>query len=680
MKICITKIDFIFLVSILFSFTNCFSSDVFSIQWASKVISFSSQLGLKQFSAEQALGKPSVRENFGLSPCSWTPQRIRNKFGEYLHLGFENPQQVQTIIVNLNNSPNCISNIYLFDEKNNKYLVYNKVVFQYPKDTLGVLFKQLIPKTSYRVSSIRIEFDTRFLNDFLQVDAVSISEFDARNYQISINEIRFTNFYNHKPINLGPKINSNAHELAPIIVADGIRLYFTREGHAANFGRDKRQDIWFANVNEYGEFETPEFLPPPINNDYHNFAFSASPDGNTLLLGNVYLPNGEMQKGISITYFDGKEWSFPKKIEIEGFENFNDRAGYCLSASGTILIMAIENFESYGGLDLYVSFLKSNGKWSKPKNLGMKINTAADESSPFLAYDDETLYFSSAGYPGYGSSDIFMSRRLDSTWENWSEPINLGNIINTPQWDAYFTIPATGDYAYFVSTDKTYGYEDIFKIFLPKELRPKPVVIVKGKVLNKKNNQPLESEISYFSLPEGKLIGIARSNKVDGSFKLVLPGGFKYSFTAQAQGFISINDNLDIRTDIRYQELNLDLFMVPFEIGETVRLNNIFFNYKDYQLLEDSYFELDRLIKILQENPNLEIEIAGHTDNIGSSYYNYNLSLKRAESVANYLIQKGIETRRLVVKGYGEKEPIAPNDTEEGRSLNRRVEFKILKK
>lgn len=659
----------------------CFGANDSSkiIQWAARVIGYSSELGSKRYSAEQALGKPNVLSNFGFTPCAWAPRSIRSKDIEYLHLGFANPQPVRTILINLNNSSDLISKIYLFDENNLKYLVYSKQGTE-PLSEKGNLFKILIEKTSYKAKSILIEFKTNVANDFLQVDAVGISEYDVSSYQVEINEIKISDNELQKPMNLGPKVNSSAHELAPIVVPDGHRLYFTREGHPANFGREKRQDIWYSEIDSTGEFDYPSILGSPINNDYHNFAFATSVDGNSLLLGNVYLPNGLMEKGVSVSQFNGKDWGFPQKIEIEEFNNLNEKTAYFLSASGKILIMSIETEDSFGGLDLYVSFLGDDNKWSKPLNLGSTVNTAADETSPFLAYDDETLYFSTSGFPGYGSTDIFFARRLDTSWQNWSEPVNLGKIVNTESWDAYFNIPASGDYAFFVSTNNSFGKEDIFKVYLPKALRPKPVVIVYGTVLNKKTNQPLAATIQYETLPEGKIVGITKSNPLTGEYKIVLPGGAKYGFLAKADSFVSVNENIDIRTDLRYQEIHRDLYLVPLEIGETVRLNNIFFDYNQYVLLEDSYSELNRLIKLLKDNPNMEIEITGHTDNIGSPAYNLNLSRKRAQSVADYLIANGLSPQRLKVKGYGERLPVSSNDTDEGRQQNRRVEFKILKR
>lgn len=649
------------------------------IQWASQVVAYSSELGVKQYSIEQALGEPSVLPEFGFSPCAWAPRYVRTKDGEYIHLAFEKPQRVRTIIVNLNNSQDCISQIFLFDESDNKYLVYNKQVFD-QKGKKGVLFKQLIDRTSFKAKSIQIFFKTSNLSDFLQVDAVGISAEDESDFTVKINEVNIPPNEFSTRFNLGSNVNSEYQELAPIVTPDGRRLYFTREGHPGNFGPQKKQDIWYSDIDSSGNCSPATLLPKPVNNEHHNFAFGTTPDGLSLIIGNVYNRDGSMRKGVSIAKFNGFDWDFPREIVIRDFENYNEKTAYFLALNGRILISSIEGRDSFGGLDLYVSFLLEDGTFSKPMNLGPEVNTADDDTSPFLAYDDETLYFATAGYPGYGSLDIFMTRRLDSTWRRWSKPVNIGKIVNSDSWDAYFTIPASGDYAYFVSTKNSFGKEDIFKILLPKVLRPKPVVIVSGKVLNKKTNQPLKAKIQYETLADGKVVGVAESNPLSGEYKIILPGGSRYGFLAQADSFLSINENIDVRLDLRYQEVRRDLFLVPIEVGESIRLNNIFFDYNDYKLREESFAELNRIVKLMKERPELIVEIAGHTDNIGSDAYNLNLSLMRAKSVADYLISNGVESQRLKVRGYGAKFPIETNDTEEGRQMNRRVEFKILKK
>ncbi|MGA2298580.1 MAG: OmpA family protein, partial [FCB group bacterium] len=478
---------------------------------------------------------------------------------------------------------------------------------------------------------------------------------------------------------LSKNINSEFSDLCPVISPDGKTLYFTRDKHPENIGTDKNEDIWYAKAVD-NDFEKAKNLGPPINNKWNNFAFSISPDGNALLLGNAYYPNDSIGQGVSISYFKGDNWSFPKKLEIQNYYNLHKKyVGFFLAGSGKVLLSTLERDDSQGGMDLYASFLQNDGTWSEPLNLGTSINTAADEATPFLAADDVSLYFSTAGRCGYGSNDMFVSRRLDSTWTKWSEPVNLGPKLNTPGWDAYYTIPASGEYAYFVSTTNSYGQEDIFRVKLPESLRPKPVVLISGRVLNA-NNEPVDAKIVYETLPSGMEAGIARSNPKTGEYKIALPAGAKYGFLAEAQGFIAINENLDLQNIKNYQEITRDLHLVPIEQGQTIRINNIFFEFGKYELLEDSYSELNRIVSFLKDNPNVSIQINGHTDNIGPAQRNLTLSKKRAEAVSEYLISKGIINSRLKIKGFGQTKPIEKNNTEEGRSRNRRVEFVILNK
>ena len=170
--------------------------------------------------------------------------------------------------------------------------------------------------------------------------------------------------------------------------------------------------------------------------------------------------------GISIVYRKNGKWQLPIEQKITDFINEGKYVNYHLTSDNTKLIMAIKNNESYGGKDLFISFLLSDSCWSRPVNMGEALNTFADELSPFLATDGKTLYFASHGHAGYGSSDIFMSKRLDNTWTNWSKPKNLGSEINSGKWDAYYNVPAKGDYAYIVSYNEelTYGKGDIFRI------------------------------------------------------------------------------------------------------------------------------------------------------------------------------------------------------------------------
>ena len=267
---------------------------------------------------------------------------------------------------------------------------------------------------------------------------------------------------------------------------------------------------------------------------------------------------------------------------------------------------------------------------------------------------------------------------MDESWTKWSEPENLGPQINSLEDDAFFNIPPTGEYGYF-SRNFTANNSDIFRFELPKEHQPDAVVTVRGVVYNTKTRRPIQARIFYESLPEGKEIGTIQSDPLTGEYQIILPTGKMYGYLAESEGFVAINANIDLKDTKVYGELNKDLFLVPIEKGAVVRLNNIFFDFDKYQLKEESFPELKRVIEMIQKNPEMVLSVEGHTDNIGNDGYNFTLSERRAKAVADYLIKEGINADRLQSKGWGKTKPVASNDDEiGGRELNRRVEFIIL--
>lgn len=650
------------------------------VQWTDSVVANSSVMQPKSmnknlYSANQVLGSPSVMPDFGISTCAWTPDIYTNKL-EWIFLSYKNPMRISQISIAENFNPGAIVKIYLYGEDGkSERLVYGNSNAK-PISKVGRMFNIFIPKTDYKVKFVKIELMLENYGDVYQIDAVGISDDkDSVKHKIKLPNLKFVP---EPPENLGQMINSPYSELAPIISPDGKKLIFTRDQHPENLGDEGKQDIWISEMDEDGKFKKAINPGEPINTSNNNFALSVLPDGNTLLIGNVYNPNGKLTPGLSFTSKVGDKWTFPTPLKINNYKNLSSDVGYALSSSGKILILSIENTKSFGLKDLFISRIQSDGTWSEPVNLGPAINTADDEISPFLAADETTLYFSTKGRPGYGISDMFVCKVLDSTWTKFSEPVNLGPGINTPGWDAYYTIPAKGDYAYFVSTNNSYGSEDIFKIKLPEELRPKKSLLISGKVLNSKTNLPIEAKISYEILPEGKNAGLAKSNASTGEYKIILPAGYKYGFLAEAPGYISVNENLDVKNLEEYKEIEKNLYLTPIQKGNSIRLNNIFFEFGEYQLLNDSYSELNRILEFMQNNPLIKVQINGYTDNVGLAADNKVLSEKRASAVSDYLIAKGVSKNRILTKGFGSAKPVAKNDTDENRALNRRVEFMIL--
>ncbi|MFL5787381.1 MAG: OmpA family protein [Flavisolibacter sp.] len=488
--------------------------------------------------------------------------------------------------------------------------------------------------------------------------------------------------------NLGPNINSELAELRPTISADGKLLFFICENHPANTKYNSirnSQDIWYSEKDSNGKWTEAVHMDYPLNTYYFNAVFWVSPDNNRILIRNAFVDGEYAGNGVSLSYRKKNgSWSRPNALRIKNYLKYDrgHQNGATMAQDGqTLLLYMSEENGSYDN-DIYVCFLEPDGSWTEPKSLGKKINLAKyNEMTPYLAADGVTLYFSSNRPGGLGDNDIWMAKRLDNTWQKWSDPVNLGAPINTEGWDAFFTMDAGGEYAYMSTSLNSYGESDIVRIKLLEKEKPDPVVLVSGNVYNKKTNQPLSASLIYETLPDGKEAGNGVSNPTDGSFKMVLPYDKNYSIRAMADKFFAISENLNLDSLVKagYKEIHKDLYLVPIEIGQVVRLNNVFFDFDKWDLRSESFVELDRVVKLLNENPTIEIEMSAHTDSKGSDEYNMKLSENRAKSVMDYILSKGIATNRIVSHGYGETKPVATNETDEGRQLNRRVEFKILK-
>ncbi|RYC67631.1 OmpA family protein [Spirosoma sordidisoli] len=504
--------------------------------------------------------------------------------------------------------------------------------------------------------------------------------------------------------NLGNQVNSEYNEINPMISPDGRTLYFARISHPNNTHGDKgSQDIWFSDFDEASKKWGPaRRMGFPLNKDEYNCAYSITPDGQTMLIKGQYNNGTYETRGFSLSKKTANGWSPPQKIDIPGYVNMSKGQFDCgfLSADGKVLLMAFSEKKNSKEDDLYVSFRQKDGSWTKPMELGVEVNTKFTETTPFLAPDGATLYFSSNREGGLGSNDIYVCKRVDKTWKHWSKPVNLGPSVNTDGYDAYYTLSASGDYAYLTTFKNTLGKGDIVRIKLtdvrptdqPAKVgggdlaqspstRPDPVALISGKVIDQTTGKPVEAKIIYQTLPDGAEAGEATSDPITGEYKIVLPYGQKYSMRAVAKNFIAEGDNVDLTQTKGYQEIKgKELKLVPIEVGRSVRLNNIFFDTGKSELRPESGPELDRLVVTFNESPKMVIEVRGHTDNTGSNEINAKLSQDRADAVREYFISKGIEPDRIASKGFGETKPVATNDTDEGRQQNRRVEFVIVKK
>ncbi|NPA69058.1 MAG: OmpA family protein [Chlorobi bacterium] len=483
--------------------------------------------------------------------------------------------------------------------------------------------------------------------------------------------------------NIGKNINSPYSEIAPVIAPDGKTLYIARAGHPLNIKPVEKYDIWYAVLKDNGEWSQLKHAPAPLNNSGDNVVISVSPDNNTLFLETLYNPDGTFKSdaGISVSYrkADGG-WTVPEKINIKNYYNKNIYESFAFSPGKDVLMMSVERNDSYGDKDLYVSFLQPDGSYGEPVNAGPVLNSYLGEGTPFIAPDNRTLYFYSFTEPGYGSADIFVSKRLDDSWTKWSQPKNLGKKINSEGWDVYYTVAAKGDYAYLVSSENSFGKEDIFRIKLEEEEKPDPVVIIYGKVSDALTGKPVSAEVVYENTKNGKIEGTAICNS-EGLYKIVLPYGEKYNIRAEKKGYFALSETMNLNKNKGYKEIRKNLLISPLIKEVPVILKNVHFYPAKAVLLPGSYEELNRLVKLMKTEPDMEIEITGHTESRpGYEKQLMILSQKRVEAVKKYMIIRGIDASRIKTKALGGTKPLADNNTEAGRKQNRRVEFRILKK
>lgn len=653
------------------------------VQWASSVLEVSSELTPVQYAAYQALGKPNVLPAGGQNPNAWTPNKPNRK--EFIKLGFTNPMSIRQVAIAESHNPSALYRVLLYDEAGNEHEL--NVLNPSSIPLKGRMLNIFTEPTPYKVAAVKLEFDGAAVPDYFAIDAVGITD---SNYPIIADIPKPQLLASGIVIEaLDENVNSDVSELNPLLSPDGKTLYFSRKNHPENVGGERDiEDIWYSELDSTGHWTLAKNLRQ-FNTSGPNFIntiSSVTPDGRSaiILLGNKYLPNGKMMAGVSISSNVGGSWSTPVPLEITNDYNFSEKANYFLANNRRTLLMSVDREDSRGGRDLYVSFMNSDSTWTEPKNLGDVINSAGEESAPFLALDDKTLYFSSNGFSGYGGSDIYVSKRLDDTWTNWSEPENLGPEINSSLEDLFFNIPANSEYAYY-SRGVTETNTDIFRVKLPILKKPEVWVTVRGKIVDSETGEPIGAKVVYERLPEGKETGIAQTNPETGEYEIRLPGGSMYGIRAEAPDKISESQSLDLTgvTEDRIIDVR-DFRLGNIRVAEiakdvTVVLNNVFFDFDKATLKPESYPELDRIVSLMKERTDMEIEVAGHTDSMGPESYNQGLSRRRAQAVVTYLTRNGINASRLKVTYFGESKPIETNETDEGRSRNRRVEFKILK-
>ncbi len=478
-------------------------------------------------------------------------------------------------------------------------------------------------------------------------------------------------------VNLGRGVNSIYHDTSPVLSPDGNTLYFMVTNHPENNkGKNGSQDIWYSELDTVtGEWSDAIHMPSPFNKNRLNQVLSVSMDGNKLL---VRGGNGKDDLGFSISQKINGEWQKPEPLDIPGFESmcrgrFN---GAFLSYDEKALLMYFHERPDSKYSDLYVSYHQGGTQWTQPKPIAC-LNTHMDEFGPYLSPDNKTLYFASNRGGGFGSTDVYRSTRLDDTWLRWSEPENAGKPVNTKGFDAYYAV-GIADTTVFttrahMSADG--GHVDIFTF--KKVIIKAPKLTLAGTVMNNNTLDPVCATLRIEQ--EGEVIDITKTDPATGMYEVAMSREGKLILTAQAEGYLQAIDSVEIYNITADTAIYKDFYLQPLEVGLSVRLNNIFFDYNKATLRPESFPELDKVVEMLDQNPSLQIEIGGHTDSRGSDSYNQELSQGRANAVRAYLIKNWVEPDRVSAMGYGEEKPEVPNDSDENMQINRRVEFTILK-
>jgi OmpA-OmpF porin, OOP family len=500
-------------------------------------------------------------------------------------------------------------------------------------------------------------------------------------------------------------INSPLDEQNPVISPDGKTLYLTIANHPQNAGGKKDPgDIWISLLLG-NDWSAPVNAGTVLNDKGYNAVAGFSDDGSQLYLLGHYAKGNEIatSQGIAVSRKTGSGWSSPENIVIPYFKNKSPVLTGHVSKDGNVFVFSAESYNTTGAEDIYVSTRDSRGNWSEARNLGKGINTQLQELSPWLSDNGRVLYFASNGRKGFGSYDIYSSRRLDDSWSAWTPPANLGDKVNTEGRELFYAPALMTSMALFTSTSNSDGYSDIKmhavdpvpgdsvpvaknepgltqppvkleEMKYEKTEGEKNVVTFHGSVLNEKTNQPVTATLTFQSAET-----LSASSGADGYYQVKIPAIAEYHLMIEAPGYVGRAEKLDVQT-LEMKEIQMNFKLQPIEIGTTVNLKNVLFQQSTATLLEESFDELNMVVDFMKLNPAVEIELAGHTDNRGISVHNVNLSQERVDNVKKYLVSKGIEPRRITGKGYGGIKPIADNSAEETRKLNRRVEFVITRK
>jgi outer membrane protein OmpA-like peptidoglycan-associated protein/tetratricopeptide (TPR) repeat protein len=513
--------------------------------------------------------------------------------------------------------------------------------------------------------------DTFLLIPNLNESSVKAGNYRKKTYEFAIDYAKNNRVsgYTFAPKNLGDSVNSEMSEYYPTLTIDGKQLIFTRRVDHMN------EDFYGSDLTKDGKWGKAKLLGGNINSNLNEGAQNISLDGKWLVFTGCNFPEGYGSCDLYISYLTPTGWSFPEnmggKVNTEDWESAPS-----LSPDKRDLYFASRRPDGYGGSDIYVCHLLPNGKFGQPENLGPTINTIGDESCPFIHADNQTLYFTSNGHPGYGDDDLFMVRKGPKG--QWSTPKNLGFPINTIEKEGSLVISADGKTAYYASDrSDSKGGLDLYTFEMRNDVRPVKTLWVKGKVFDAKTNNGLPSAVELTNLSTREVVSKVQTDET-GNYLITLPIGRDYAFNVNRKGYLFFSENFSFVEKAPDSTYSIDIPLQPLEANASIVLKNIFFDVNKTELKPESQVELNNVVQLMKDNPTLKIQINGHTDNVGKAADNLKLSNGRAASVVAYITSKGITADRLSSQGLGATQPVDTNDTEEGRAKNRRTELKVL--
>ena len=577
-------------------------------------------------------------------------------------------------------SPNSFNTLTALANTYNEIKEYDSAVLFFDKAKMADPQQFTFSQLNYSVGLAgmgRFSDALTAINNYLAIPNLSsrgkaAADSRKKNYEFAVDYAKNhpNENYTFAPVNMGDPINSSFSEYYPSFTIDDSLFVYTRrtEGFREEFMQSFRLPD--------GQYTKAIPMPGAINEQPSKGAINISQDGEWIIFAGNFPGKGIGDFDLYISYKTKDGWSEPvnmgRSINTEYWESSPS-----LSPDKRTLYFSSNRPSGFGGNDLYVSHLSADGKWSRAVNLGSTINTKGDELAPLIHADNESLYFTSSGLPGYGGSDLFRSKRLSDN--QWSTPQNLGYPINTIDNEGSLFVAADGVTAYYASDrSDSKGELDLYRFSLRPEVRPLKTLFVSGKIVDGlQSNKGLSADYQLVENGTQQVVSTSRTAN-DGSYLVTLSTGKDYTFTVKKKGYLFQSELFELQKEKPQTTIHKNIVLKPIQINASITLKNILFNTNSYELQPISLIELKTVLELLQENPTLRIQIEGHTDNKGSQSINQPLSANRAKAVVDFLVKNGIEPQRLTWKGYGDSRPVASNTTEEGRALNRRTDIEVI--